>query len=256
VLVVLMLSCVSKGTHELVEVQLDATRTALSARNASCYTDISDRDQRLREQEEVITVLRTQNSTLAEHFEAQRLELESTRADLAAGIMPTNVARVQAALAVLADEEQEVAGRVAHFNTWQERLGGLVAEEKVAVVQDGGDVLVRIPTVQIFNEGRVSVSPRGEVLLATLAEAMTDVRRDHLLVTAHTDNTPYHSAAHESNWELGFAQAMTVVRTLQTQDGRGQIVAASAAGTMPLVAGGDEDASRVNRRIEIRIRPE
>ena len=36
-----LLSCISKTKHELVEVQLDATRTALSARNAQCYLDVS-----------------------------------------------------------------------------------------------------------------------------------------------------------------------------------------------------------------------
>ena len=46
-LLVLLLSCVTKGAHEVVEVQLDATRTALSAKNASCYEEVRDREVRL-----------------------------------------------------------------------------------------------------------------------------------------------------------------------------------------------------------------
>ncbi len=254
-LVVLLLSCVTKGAHELVEIQLDATRTALSARNASCYTDIQDRDAHLSEQEQVISVLRVQNNTLTRHYEQQSAELESIRADLAAEISPQTVERVQSALAVLALQEQTADRHAEHLTTWQERLGSLESEGRLSVIDDGSDVLVRIPTVQVFNEGRVSVSPRGEVLLSALSEALADTRRDQLLVTAHTDSAPYHSAAHASSWELGFAQAMTLVRSLQTEEGEGHIVAASAAGTVPLVEGDGEDARKANRRLEIRIRP-
>ena len=56
-LAVLLLSCVTKGTHELVEVQLDATRTALSAKNASCYEDVRDRDVRLTARDEALHTL-------------------------------------------------------------------------------------------------------------------------------------------------------------------------------------------------------
>ena len=254
-LVVLLLSCVTKGAHELVEIQLDATRTSLSARNASCYTDIQDRDVRLSEQDEEIGVLRHQNNTLTEHQEQQSAELARIRAELATEISPQTVERVQSALAVLAQQEQATAQGVAHLTTWRERLGPLESEGRLSVSAEGSDVLVRIPTAQVFNEGRVSVSPRGEVLLSALADALTDTRRDQLLVTAHTDSAPYHSAAHASSWELGFAQAMTLVRSLQTGDEEGHIVAASAAGTMPLVVGDDAEARKANRRLEIRIRP-
>ena len=254
-LVVLLLSCVTKGAHELVEIQLDATRTSLSARNATCYNEIQNRDARLSELEQALSALQYENSTLAEHDAQQGEELTRIRAELAAEISPQTVERVQSALAVLAQQEQTTAQGAVHLTAWQERLGALESEGRLSVLAEGDDVLVRIPTAQVFNEGRVSVSPRGEVLLAVLADSMTGARRDRLLVTAHTDSTPYHSAAHASSWELGFAQAMTLVRSLQTEDDTGYIVAASAAGTMPLVAGDDAEARKTNQRLEIRIRP-
>ncbi|MFT5679970.1 MAG: flagellar motor protein MotB [Myxococcota bacterium] len=253
-IVVLLLSCVTKGNHELVEVQLDATRTALSARNASYYNDIQDLNDQIREQDAVIGVLKEQNSTLAEHFELERAELEGIRAELAAEVSPEAVVRVQGALAVLAEKERLQARRIDHLATWQTRLAALESEGRLSVVEAGDDVLIRVPTIQVFNEGRVSVSPRGEVLLSALSDALADTRRDHLLITAHTDSAAYHSAAHASSWELGFAQAMTMVRSLQTETGEGQSIAASAAGTMPLVEGDGDEARKINRRIEIRIR--
>ena len=253
-LIVLLLSCVTKGTHELVEVQLDATRTALSARNASCYQEVRDRENRLMVRDEALAVLQDKHNALIERNELQRTELEQTREELGGKIRPKTAARVQTALAVLADQELAFARQLQHFSGWQERLASLEGQERLSVVQQGSDVLVRIPTVQVFNEGRVSVSPRGEVLLVALSEAMADTRRDRILITAHTDSQPYHSAQHASNWELGFAQAMTIVRTLQTEEGQGQLVASSAAGSQPLAEGDDEAARKENRRIEILIR--
>lgn len=254
-LLVLLFSCVTKGTHEVVEVQLDATRTALSAKNASCYQEIRDREVRLLARDDALGALLDKHESLSERHEQQRIELERIRAELASELMPETAERVQTALAVLADRELVFAGQLAHFEVWKDRLASLEEQGRLAVVQKGPDVVVRIPTVQVFNEGRVSVSPRGEVLLVALSEAMADISRDRLQVVAHTDNKPYHSASYASNWELGFAQAMTMVRTLQSEDGGDQIIASSAAGTVPLVTGDDEASRKQNRRLEIVIRP-
>jgi len=255
VLLVLLLSCVTKGAHEVVEVQLDATRTALSAKNASCYEEVRDREVRLLARDDALGVLQDKHDRLSERHEQQRIELERTRAELSSEIAPETAERVQTALAVLADRELAFASQLEHFEVWKERLASLEEQDRLTVVQRGPDVIVRIPTIQVFNEGRVSVSPRGEVLLVALSEAMADISRDRLLIVAHTDNRPYHSATYASSWELGFAQAMTIVRTLQSEDGGDQIIASSAAGTMPLVDGDDEDSRKQNRRLEIVIRP-
>jgi flagellar motor protein MotB len=254
-LLILLFSCVTKGTHEVVEVQLDATRTALSAKNAYCYEEVRDREERLLAQDDALGALQDKHDSLSERHEQQRIELERTRAELASEIAPETAERVQTALAVLADRELVFASELEHFATWKARLVSLEEQGRLTVVQKGPDVVVRIPTVQVFNEGRVSVSPRGEVLLVALSEAMADISRDRLQITAHTDNRPYHSASYASSWELGFAQAMTVVRTLQSEEGGDQIIASSAAGTMPLAAGDDDASRKLNRRLEIVIRP-
>ena len=63
-LVFALLSCVTKNAHELVEVQLDATRTALSAKNASCYEEVHDRDNRLLVRDEALHSLQEKHTRL------------------------------------------------------------------------------------------------------------------------------------------------------------------------------------------------
>jgi flagellar motor protein MotB len=80
----------------------------------------------------------------------------------------------------------------------------------------------------------VTVSPRGEVLLADLVAAVRGAPALSIAVVAHTDESAYHTAEFDSSWELGFAEAMTVVRTLTDANLGVKLSAASAAGTQPI----------------------
>ena len=40
-----LIACVSRGNYETMQVQLDATRMALSAKNAACYEEIEEREE-------------------------------------------------------------------------------------------------------------------------------------------------------------------------------------------------------------------
>ena len=84
------LSCISRSTHELVEVQLDATRSALSARNAQCYLDVSARDSTIAGLESHIQALEEDRKVLGDRNAQLEAELDARRKELAAFVTQTS----------------------------------------------------------------------------------------------------------------------------------------------------------------------
>jgi chemotaxis protein MotB len=252
--VLVFLSCISKGTHELVEVQLDATRTALSARNAQCYLDLSARDatiaeleRRLRGLEDERTALGDRNVQLEAELDARRQELAAliTQASRPVGATKGKLPELEPLVASTADEVKasislksaydfETRRRADAHESWVRRFRVLSEKGHAQVLAIDGHTVVRIPSKVIFNEGQVTVSPRGEVVLAELVAAVRGAPAKSIDVIAHTDAAAYHTAEFDSSWELGFAEAMTVVRTLTDANLGVKLSAGSAAGTQQI----------------------
>jgi flagellar motor protein MotB len=263
----ILLSCVTKGTHELVQVQLDATRTALSARNAACYEDVASRDARIAELEERLRAQSRENEELAARFASSLEELGTARAQMAA--LATRVPKqieegddplVKAAVdsltrALLVKSEVDHMADMRRFDhdVWVQHFAALAEEGLVEVRVVNGHTVVRIPARVLFNEGRVTVSPRGEMVLARVAEALQGMRSRAVEIVAHTDDQPYHTAEHDSSWELGFAEAMIVLRTLADANVPLTLSAASAAGTEPIAPNDTPEGRQENHRIELRV---
>jgi flagellar motor protein MotB len=278
----LLLGCVSKGDHELIQVQLDATRTALSAKNASCYEGMEQRDQQLAALERELEATRTRFDTLDQRHQQLLVEVESTRAALAELIttcappepapaprqrrgkpppepeplpplVQASVDEVMEALALrsrsLYEREQE---QVAH-QAWVLAFAPMLNEGRLSLHFSHGRTTVRIPTVQLFNEGRVSISPRGELLLQGLAKALAGSDGMHIQVAAHTDNLPLHTAEHDSSWELCFDQALVVVRALEEAGVPASLSAASFAGRLPIASNDTLVGRQRNQRIELTL---
>jgi len=279
----LLIACVSKGDHELIQVQLDATRTALSAKNASCYQEGQANTERIAALELELDGTRGRLEALDERYQQLLDEVTATRSQLATLITSCSeppeekkpkrrrgqkeeeppVPLVQAtALDVLAALElrsrqlYEKQQRLAAHQTLVEVFEDLQAEGRLEVVLLQGASVVRIPVVQIFNEGRVSVSPRGEILLQRLAAALEGSAGMVIQVAAHTDDRPLHTAEHDSSWELGFDQAMTVLRMLQEAQVPASLSAASFAGERPIADNQTAEGRKANSRIELVIIPE
>ena len=268
-----LIACVSRGNYETMQVQLDATRMALSAKNAACYEEIEEREERLAGLEKDLADLRRQHAELLERHEQLSGELNQARERIAAlaqlprptppeaaeedavaalpPLVDAAVHDIEEALAVRSRAVYEREQRARRHLAVVEALSALAAEGRLEVLREHGRTVVRIPAVQVFNENRVTVSPRGEVLLARLAEALADTEGRDILVAAHTDARPYHSADFDSNWERGFAEARIVLEALADAGVPARMGAASYAGTRPLVEGDGPEAARVNNRIEL-----
>jgi len=249
------LSCISRSTHELVEVQLDATRSALSARNAQCYLDVSARDSTISGLESHIQALEEDRKVLGDRNAQLEAELDARRKELAAFVTQTSkpvevkkgkppppmeplvvstADEVKASIELKSAYDFETRRRADAHETWVRRFQALAADGYAEVLAIDGRTVVRIPSKVIFNEGQVTVSPRGEVVLADLVSAVRGAPAESIAVVAHTDESAYHTAEFNSSWELGFAEAMTVVRTLDEANVGVKLSAGSAAGTQPI----------------------
>jgi chemotaxis protein MotB len=91
------------------------------------------------------------------------------------------------------------------------------------------------------------------VVLEDLVKAVNGAPGHSIRVVAHTDDTPYHTAAFDSNWELGFAEALVVARVLSDAKTQHKVSAASAAGSDPLDSNETPEGRDRNRRVELWI---
>lgn len=260
----LLLSCVPKGSYELVEVQLDATRTALNARNAAYYNDLAQRDEQIAALEDELARLRAAHRRLRERQEVQVAELDAARSELARltsrlegeeeePLIEADVQQIRDALEQASRASFQDQQRMARYLSWKDRFAVLEGAGKVEVEMRGAQTVIRVPTKLLFNEGRVSVSPRGEVLLKDLAVALRDSPDHTIQVIAHTDDQPFHTAEFNSSWELGFRQAMTLVRALEQSGISEGVTAGSAAGKHPIADNDTAEGRERNRRIELVI---
>ena len=112
-----------------------------------------------------------------------------------------------------------------------------------------------------FDAGAAAIRPEGRAELDKLAAALAELERQIptdvawvLRVDGHTDVRPITSAAFPSNWELSAARAISVVQYLISKGISPQrLVAAGFGEFQPLDPGQSEDASRPNRRIELKL---
>jgi chemotaxis protein MotB len=282
-----LLGCVPKGRYEITQVQLEATRTAFSARTAQCVQDATAADQREVELQaelasrqaqldelvaraeiatEDLSQVERERALLLDELAGLRAELDALQASLAKKGKPPpavipgpieSMARDEL-LAKLAAQDRAALEQdrvdAAKRNT-REAFADLAASGKVEVEDDRDAVLVRIPTRLLFQEGFTTLSPRGEALMGEVAAALARIPGRIVTVEGHTDDRKVHTAEFPSNWERGFSHALAVLRALtgaeQALDER--FSAASFAETRPLVPNDSPEGRERNERIELRI---
>lgn len=260
--------CVTSGDYELIEVQLDATRMALSTRQAACNEAQTAADEHIRGLDHEIADRQAQLDALIGRHEQERSacdDLGARYADLVAALPdPASPPKERAPL-LLATRDEIVAAidgatmaaaRAAEAEADLARveaaLRPLEANGRGVVHRRAGSVVLRLTAASLFNENTVVLSPRGRAIVDELAEALLPLSDRRLEIEGHTSAVPHHSAAFASNWELGFGYAITVLRALQGEGAPQHLMAASLADTMP-VPGAPIDA---NARVEIVVLPD
>ena len=280
IMMAVLAGCVSKGDFELIEVQLDATRTALSARQAACVETTRDLEEQLAGLEEEIGARQLQLRTLTEHSDFLEGELESLRQERAdilalqeepdpepkrkkpteeeearAALIDATADDMRDALSIRSDyrfREEQNAGRVAAA---RQAFEGIIEAERGELIASGPRIVLRVPVHVLFTEGQVKLSARGEVVTEQIAQGIASMPGERLRVEGHTDSRPHHTAEHNSNWELGFDWALTVQRALVGHGAQASGVASFAA-TMPLADDETAEGAKINRRVDFVLLPE
>lgn len=107
-----------------------------------------------------------------------------------------------------------------------------------------------------FNSGSAELLTQARTILSEIAELFSDDIYE-TEVQGHTDNMPIAESAHyRSNWELGAARAISVVRFIKEMSGLApeRFKASSFSEYRPVEDNDTESGRRANRRVEIYVR--
>jgi len=189
-------------------------------------------------------------------------ELAPLKADKA-GIASekASLAAVRASLTKeLEVQASQQAALTATADRLRETMKREIAQGDVYLNESKGRLQVGLVDRILFERGGVSLSARGEGVLARVGAALAGTEGWQIQVSGHTDNTPVANnlrPRYPSNWELSLVHSARVVRFLQeravTPPDR---LVASGHGEYQPVASNQLAADRAkNRRIEILVTP-
>jgi len=249
--------CVTRGTHEELRAAYDATaaerdglkrrvdtlaleNASLDERLTAALDELEDRRLANDDLSQRVNTLETDRSELSEELDVRSRRLEETAAALAA--REAEIARLQSSYdGLVADLETEVASGQIEIERLREGLRMNVSD----------DVL--------FAPGSAELDPIGEEVLRKVAKQIASLD-DLVEIRGHTDDRRIRGKLadrYPTNWELAGARAARVVRLLQGAGIPGErMMAVSIAEHQPKAPNDTPEGRALNRRIEIRLRPD
>lgn len=138
----------------------------------------------------------------------------------------------------------------------QQNLRELAFHQDIRLMITGRGLVIHLPEFLFFETGEAQVRPQAEPLLSRLAELLRKIP-NQVVVEGHTDNVPINTPQFPSNWELSVHRATNLVRYLIEQQHLDPTrFAAAGYGEYSPLAGNDEESGRrLNRRVDIVIKP-
>jgi len=116
--------------------------------------------------------------------------------------------------------------------------------------------MIHLPEFLFFASGEAAIRPESRPLLDKLAGILRRIPNP-VAVEGHTDNRPIHTPQFPSNWELSTYRATALVRYFIEQHrlDPARFAAAGYGEYAPVADNGDEKGRRLNRRVDIIIKP-
>lgn len=248
VLVLGATGCVGKKKYTALQGELDALRTEMTGqleaetgKSQSLESALADEQARAAELEEKIKALELKNALLIK----DKSQLDASVQDM------------QAALADLEARKAATDARVREYQELLSKFKDLIDAGRLTVKIVDGRMVVELASDILFASGKAALSEEGAASLAEVAGVLASIPDRAFQVEGHTDNDPIKTERFPSNWELGAARAITVVRTLN--EGGVPIThlsAASYAENRPVMANDNREGKAANRRIEIVVVPD
>lgn len=237
-------ACVSSSKYEQLEEQYKQSE----ARAAELESANKDLNERIAE--------------LTEEIEAKDAEIKSlseAASDTGSSEDMSKLMQEKAAL------ERELANLRAGkrsmdltFNGLSDALKSELEEGNIKISQVQGVVRLTVEDGVFFDSGSTGINSTGRDLLDRLAEALKDSPDHSLIIEGYTDSRrigPKLRKKYPSNWELGAARAISVVRYLKAEGGiSGDRLSAQTFGDNRATADNSTAEGRAaNRRIQISV---
>jgi len=130
-----------------------------------------------------------------------------------------------------------------------------IAEVMDITVDDQG-ITVSFSDTAMFDPGSASPTEEGEDIIEKFARILYAVPND-VIIEGHTDDQKISNATYPSNWELSGARSGSIARLLEEfgiQSTRMEIIGYGS--TRPKVSNDTVELRRLNRRIDILIKPD
>jgi chemotaxis protein MotB len=254
-LLALASACVSTGKHNALKKQLDETNATLSGQ-------IAEKEKRLQALDTQLAELRAKGE---EHQqEIKRLEVERTRLETELSGVIKDRAQLKAsademrvALAETNRRKLEAEKRLAEFRKLLGQLRAMIDAGKLSVKIVDGRMVLALPSDVLFASGSADLSPAGLQAISEVTGILLTIPDRKLQIEGHTDNVPIRTARFPSNWELGAARAITIVKAMTSAGMNPARVSAASFGELRPAAANDTELGRgQNRRIEIVVVPD
>lgn len=234
-------ACVTQGTYDTLKAEHDK--------------NIADFSKRDREHQETEAKLKAEVAELTKQLEALQAEHAATLKERTN--LESSVAEMTTALSELQKRRRDAEARLSEFRALVDRFKGLISAGKLKVKIVKGRMVVSLATDVLFAAGSANLSKDGQGAIGEVAGLLVTIPDREFQVEGHTDNTPIRTAQYRSNWELGAARALTVVRTMIDSGMPPERVSASTfAETKPASDNTTTEGRAANRRIEITVVPD
>jgi chemotaxis protein MotB len=128
--------------------------------------------------------------------------------------------------------------------------------DDIKLMITGRGLVIHLPEFLFFITGEAQIRPEAEPLLDRLAGLLRKIP-NHVVVEGHTDDRPINTPEFPSNWELSVHRATSLVRYLVEKQhlDPARFAAAGYGEHAPLTSNDEETGRRVNRRVDIVIKP-
>lgn len=231
----------------------EAQTARLQAELESVQSQLTETTQSLEEKNEAL------NKT-SQMLDEKNAQLNMTSEDLA-----LRQAELQATESKLAESNKRLAAATEYMEKtnklYDDLVGELSAELeanqiKIKEIKDG--ISVNLSQDILFPSGSAILNDTGISVIKKVSGSLKDIPHQ-VIVAGFTDNVPIKgdlAKIFPSNWELAGARAASVVRLLEQEGVDSEKLTAVSYGENQPVASNDHwEQRKLNRRIEIRLRP-